>query len=488
MRVPICTALCVVLPVAALARALPAQSAPPQPVAGRVALAGVRVVDVRTGAVRTDRTVVTERGRIVAVRSASASRLPPGTRVVHGAGAYVIPGLWDAHVHLSYVGACALPVFVAHGVTSVRDAGARMDEITPWRADAARGAVVGPRIWTAGPNVESGAWLDAAYGLAGADDSIWYWGQRLRMDGAAAAAATVDSLARLGVDFVKFRNLPRASFLALAAEARRRGLRLAGHAPKGTTLADAAAAGLGSVEHAETVTLALDSAPPAERRRQFAALARAGTFATPTLVTARTLWLTPDSVARAILADSAGARDPERRYVSSRALGVWAHALDLNKRGSDAGVDWTALYRRQAADMRLAHRAGVRLLAGTDLGSLTGLYPGAGLHEELGLLVRDVGLTPLEALRSATTAPAAFLGRERDLGTVAPGRAADLVLLDGNPLTDITNVRRIRAVMIGGRLLERADLDRMLAGVAADVRNRTGCARERPPGAVRGVR
>ena len=488
MCVPIRTAACVVLAVAAVPRTLPAQSAPPGPVAGRVALAHVRVVDVATGAVRADQTVVTERGRIVAVRSAAASRLPPGTRVVDGAGAYLIPGLWDAHVHLSYVGACALPVFVARGVTSVRDAGARMDEITPWRSAVARGALVGPRIWTAGPNVESGAWLDAAYAVAGADDSLWHWGQRLRMDGASDAAAVVDSLARLGVDFVKFRNLPRASFLALAAEARRRGLRLAGHAPKGTTLADAAAAGLGSVEHAETVTLALDAAPTAERRRQLAAAARAGTFVTPTLVTARTLWLTPDSVARAILADSAGARDAERRYVSRRALGVWAHALDLNKRGGDSGVDWTAAYRRQAADMRLAHRAGVRLLAGTDLGSLTGLYPGAGLHEELRLLVRDVGLTPLEALRTATTTPAAFFGRERDLGAVTPGRAADLVLLDADPLADITNVRRIRAVMIGGRVLERADLDRMLAGVAADVRDRTGCARETPHGAVRGAR
>ena len=240
------------------------------------------------------------------------------------------------------------------------------------------------------------------------------------------------------------------------------------------------------MEHAETVTLALGSSPDAERLRQFAAVARAGTFVTPTLVSEITLWLTPDSVARAILADSTGARYPERRYVSRRALGVWAHALDLNKRGADAGVDWAALYRRQVADMRLAQRAGVRFLAGTDLGSLTGLYPGAGLHEELALLVRDVGLTPLEALRSATTAPAQFFGRERELGTIAPGRAADLVLLDANPLVDIANTRRIRAVMASGRLLERADLEQALAGVAADVRNGTGCARETTRRAVGG--
>jgi pimeloyl-ACP methyl ester carboxylesterase len=201
-------------------------------------------------------------------------------------------------------------------------------------------------------------------------------------------------------------------------------------------------------------------------------------FVTPTLVTQVTLWLTPDSVARAILADSAGARDPQRRYVSRRALDLWAHALEMNKKGADEGVDWQALYRQQVADMRLARRAGVRFLAGTDLGSLTGLYPGAGLHEELALLVRDVGLTPLEALRAATTAPAAFFALEHRVGAVAPGMVADLVLLDADPLVDIANTRRIRAVMIGGRLLERAELDAALAAVATDVWKGTGCARE----------
>lgn len=129
--------------------------------------------------------------------------------------------------------------------------------------------------------------------------------------------------------------------------------------------------------------------------------------------------------------------------------------------------------------MRLARQAGVRFLAGTDLGSLTGLYAGSSLHDELGLLVHDVGLTPLEALRSATTEPATFFGLERQLGAVAPGMVADLVLLDANPLADIANTKRIRAVMIGGRLLDRADLDAALAGVAAAVRSGTGCARER---------
>ena len=454
---------------------------PSRSATGQIAFTHVTVVDVVTGALRHDQTVLTDGGRIVSVTASAAFGVPTRTRVVDGTAKYLIPGLWDAHVHLSYVGACALPVFVANGVTSVRDAGARLDEIVPWRAQIARGELPGPQIRTAGPNIESGAWLDLAYGLAPTSDPIWHWGQRLRMNGPANAAIVVDSLARAGVDFVKFRNLPRESFLALAAEARRRGLRLAGHAPKGTTLEAAAAAGLGSVEHAETVTLALASAPEADRLRTLAVIARAGMFVTPTLVTEVTLWLTSDSVARAILADSAGARDSRRRYVSRRTLNLWTHALVLNKKGADESVDWQALYRRHVADMRLARRAGVRFLAGSDVGALTGLYPGTGLHEELGLLVRDVGLTPLEALRSATTAPAAFFGMEQAMGTVAPGMAADLVLLDADPLADVGNMRRIRAVMVGGRLFDRADLDSALAAVARDVHNGIGCAREPRP-------
>lgn len=433
------------------------------------------VVDVATGTVRRDRMVSVDRGRIVSVTPSAGQRVPPGVRTVDATGEFLIPGLWDAHVHLSYLGACALPVLLANGITTVRDAGARMDEVVAWRARIANDALVGPRIRAAGPNIESGAWLDLAYQIAPPNDAIWRWGPRLRMNGPADAAAIVDTLARLGVDFIKFRNLPRTSFLALAAAAQQRGMRLAGHAPKGITLREAAAAGLGSVEHAETVTLALDSAADPERLAMFRAVAKAGTFITPTLITEITLWLTRDSVARAILADSNGTRDPWRRYVSRRALGVWEHVLALNKQGADPDANWKALYRRQVADVRLAHQAGVAFLVGTDLGSPVGLYPGASLHEELALLVRDGGLTPAEALRAATMAPAKFFGIGAESGVVAAGMVADLVLLDANPLADIANTRRIRAVMIGGRLFDRAALDATLANVARQARSGADC-------------
>lgn len=466
----------VALLIASAAPPLRAQTAaPPQP----IALRHVNVVDVRDARVLRDHTIVAEGGHIAAVLPPRAP-VPESAHVVDGGGAYAISGLWDTHVHLSYLGTCALPVFVANGVTSVRDAGARMHEVEHWRDEIARGTLLGPRILAAGPNIESGNWLDRAHAFAGEDEPLWHWGPRIRVDGPAYAPAVVDSLVRLGVDFVKFRNLTRESFLAVASAARRRGLPLAGHAPDGIDLADAADAHLASVEHAETISLALGTMPDAERARTFAQLARRGVRVTPTLITEHALRFTGDGKLRAIIDDSVGATRLDRRYVSERTVDLWRSMADINRRTGVDTVGAAARYAREVADIRLAVRAGVPLLAGTDVGSPPGLYPGASLRDELELLVHDVGLSPAQALRAATIEPPTFFGLERALGEVAAGGVADLLLLDGNPLADLANLRRIRAVMLGGRLLERSDLDAALAKVAADVRDGTGCAAELP--------
>src|SRR4030095_16436341 len=103
--------------------------------------------------------------RMVSVKPSKAARLPSGTRIIDATGKYLIPGLWDSHVHLSYLGACSLPVFVANGVTALRDAGARLDQIRQWRRQIAAEQLVGPLIEAAGPNLESADWLSRAYRL-----------------------------------------------------------------------------------------------------------------------------------------------------------------------------------------------------------------------------------------------------------------------------------------------------------------------------------
>lgn len=434
-----------------------------------VAITHVTVVDAAGGPSRPGMTVLVSGDRITAVGSAASVTVPRGARVIDGRGRYLIPGLWDMHVHLSYLPAEALPLFLANGVLGVREMGGEVEQLLRWRGEIAAGRLPGPRIIVPGPVVESPQWLamlrDRAGDLPGAAGLLR---QRTGVGTAEDARRAVDSAAALGVDFIKIRNsASRESYFALAREARRRGLPLAGHAPQPVGPGEASDSGHASFEHA--FLPALDGMTPADRAALFRRFRANGTAVTPTLIAGRNHRLLPDSVVAAALADSLGVRDARRRYLPPRLLAKWREERELVTR--DRPRDWAALHRSHLRDVREMQREGVRILAGTDVGVQL-VYPGWGLHEELELLVREAGLTPAEALRSATLAPAEFLGLQRALGTVEVGKLADLVLLDADPLADIRNTRRIRAVVVNGRLHDRAALDAMLEGVRTAVGRR----------------
>lgn len=449
-------------------------------VTSRIVLTRATVVDIRAGQLLKNSTILIQNDRIAGVGAARDLAIPGGARRVDLNGGFVIPGIWDAHVHLSYLGSCSLPVFVANGVTSVRDAGARLEDIAAWNGAIRAGKLVGPRVWTAGPNIESREWMERAWTLLPESDPHWQLGPRQIVAGPEDAADAVRSLARQSIDFIKFRNLPRESVLVILAEARKRELPVAGHAPGGMTVIEASDAGLKSIEHAETVSLRLGSLPEDERIRTMRALARNGTLITPTLITDVAGHLTADSAARAIVDDQNGVRDSRRRYVPAETVDLWRFSLELKKK-YDEPTDWAAQYARESADMRLAHDAGVKLLAGTDAGSIPGIYAGFGVHDELQLLVKDAGLSPLAALQSATLNPPAFFGLDEDFGAVEVGKLADLVVLDANPLADVQNTRRIRTVVTSGRVLSRSDLDATLKAVINAIKTRRDCAAPLPP-------
>ncbi len=436
-----------------------------------LAITHVTVVDVtpRTtaAATRRDQTVVIVAGRITDVGLANRVDVPRGARVVDGRNRYLIPGLWDAHAHVTSGGEAALAAYVANGVTTVRDLGGRLPELTRWRQAIRAGTSVGPRLLLAGPNLEGAWWLDAVVGFLASDTSFRSFdflerSPRYRVASPADAPKVVDSLIRLGVDLIKSRNLRGDEFRAVAAEARRRGIPMVGHAPIQVSIGEAAEAGFRSFEHSETVTLRLGDASDSARRAELARVARVGSAITATLVTDVAYRQTPDSIAYAVLADTGGVHERRRRYLARELLEAWRFGLDTKRlEGPRSAASWAESHRRQVADTRLAHAAGVPLLVGTDLG-VSLVYPGFSVHDEMRLLVQEVGLTPLEALRAATLAPARTMGMADSLGLVAPGKVADLVLLDADPLRDVVNTTRIGAVLVGGRLLARADLDRLL--------------------------
>lgn len=427
-----------------------------------------------------DQTVLINGNIIRSIGEAGRIKIPPGAKVVNASGKFLMPGLWDAHVHLSYVAGCSLPVLVANGVTSVRDLGSLPEDIQIWQTLISEGKLIGPRIRTAGYNIENGRWLDAVANLLQSSEklkkyNLFEFAPRLRVDNQADAKKAVDSLKRMGSDVVKFRNLDGDNFLSVAKECKKVELPLVGHAPQGISLADASNAGMASVEHGETISNSLANMDSSERALQFEALSRNGTMITPTLVSDYSSKLSSDAVLITAIRDSTGKKDPRNKFVSDKLRHVWQLAYD--SRYLNGPQDWKAFFRKSAMDLRVAYKHKVRMLAGTDLGVIL-VYPGSAIHEEMALMVEKIGMTPADALRAATMHPAMFFKMQDSLGTIAPGKLADLILLGANPLSNIHHTQRIDAVIMNGQYFDKVALNRMLSQAASDIHKDNIC-RER---------
>lgn len=420
----------------------------------------VTVVDVENGGSVPGQTVLIAGNRIVQVSPARRTQIPPGAQVVDGRGKYLIPGLWDMHVHLTDGGSASLPLFVANGVTGVRDMGGDWDLISGWRDLTDGGETVGPRMRIAGPIVENARWLEAVRSIPEGRTYLER-SPRIGVGTAAEAKIAVDSLVRLGVDFIKVRNAPSGeAYFALLEEARRRGLPVVGHLPgDGLGFVAAIDAGQISIEHIGGLTDALDGQPENDRRALYARIAERGIAHVPTLVTEMKRVYSAEVVS-AVVADSLGLLDSRRWYISEPLLAFWRLQEALDK--YDTQRDWEPILARALAYLREMHETGVPMLAGTDFGSRL-VYPGWSLHDELVLLVEYAGLSSLHAIQAATLNAARFFGEAEEFGTVEAGKRADLVLISGDPLVDIRNTQRIEAVVFDGRLYPRARLDEFKA-------------------------
>ena len=443
-----------------------------------LAVTNVAVVDVERGRVLPDYVVAIKGDRIVTVGPTSRTRLGSTTRVVDGAGRYLIPGLWDMHAHLGGSGnplALELPLFTAHGVTGLRMMASPRDlrglaQVRQLQTAIEAGRLVGPRF------VAVASWpVNGEGGIA--DTLPPFFKARTRDEGRALARYFKES----GYDFIKvYSAVSRDGYLGLAEEARRLGLPSAGHEPASLSAIELSNAGQKSIEHsriflfncfpgADSLQKGLLRSGTALRRRMvdeydarvcrevFQTFARNGTYITPTHVTRRM---------DAFADDSAYRNDPRMKYIPGRQRMAWL--ADANgmvaSDPSDAGRrSFMDFYRTGLALTNEAYRAGVPLILGTDAGD-TFVFPGASVHDELGELVK-AGLSPAEALRAATLTPAQYVGRTADFGAVVAGRFADLVMLDANPLADVANTQRIRMVIRGGRPFDRVALDSMLAQV-----------------------
>ena len=432
-------------------------SVPDAPQAGSadLAIVGVTVIPMAGAqAVLADRTVIVRDGRIAAIGPRARLRVPAGARVIEGRGRYLMPGLADMHVHLEYFDDPeVLKLFLKNGVTTVRSMDGR-PFILGWRDGVAAGRLAGPRIVTAGPI------LDGA--PPARDDN-------LALADPAAGRAAVAEQAALGYDFVKvYTNLSAETHSAILAEAKARGLRVAGHVPRKAALADAVR-DQWSIEHLGDFASAVsdpEAKTPGWARRFLGApldarrvaklageLAAAGVWIVPTSVQ-KDRELAPAAAVERWVAEEMGAV-PAGVIAGWRAASAgWAARLDTD--------DWTVV--EQARLNRLAmiaalHRAGVRIAIGSDTPNPF-VLPGISVHLELANFVA-AGLTPAEALAAATIAPARMLGLEKDQGSVEVGKRADLLLLSANPLDSVANASARVGLIMGGRWYAEEELRAM---------------------------
>lgn len=420
--------------------------------ASSLALRNVTVIDATGAPARAGMTVSIAGSRIQSVVPTSAAALGPNVQVIEAAGKFLIPGLWDMHAHFTLFAPQAFfPLLIANGVTGIRVMGPQnvgLEGQLTARADIAAGQRLGPRLIV--PLMLIGV------------------GARGQVNMAEQGREAVRVAVQSGVDFVKVHTpMSRDLFLAIAAQAREHKIPVAGHVPQPeVTLIDASNAGLVSIEHIDHVRRhvrdvlgapdavgmeGLTASQAAAVSDLFAVFRRNGTWFSPTFTdTPRAVTLRSD--------------DPRLRYFSAAEKKAWEVSAIPSER-----VEFTSrVFRSLLSFTGAMHKAGVGILAGTDVRREWGM-PGFWLHEELKQMVA-AGLTPMDALRTATYNPAKFLGLLDTLGTIEAGKRSEMVLLDANPLDDISNTTRINMVFTGGRVYRRPALEAILGAVEANAR------------------
>ncbi len=432
----------------------------------------VNVVDVAAGTIQPDMEVAMENGRIMSVGKVTKISVPHPriVRAVDGHGKYLIPGLWDMHVHVMFGDwipgskEVSLPLFVANGVTGVRDMGGNLDTLLAWREEIAAGTLIGPHMVIAGPML---------------DGPKPRFPDSVQLTSPEQARKAVDDLKARGVDFIKVQSfILRDEYFAVVEEAKKQNLVLVGHVPDVIRASEASDAGQKSIEHLtgvfegcstreddflkgpKTPKQFLDSYDETRCKALIAQFARNHTWQVPTLVWERGQWLVD-------VTDFSNW--PDIKYApqswQKKSWPTFTKSI-IAELDTDPVAARRQFVQKELEMVNAMLKAGVQFMAGTDTAAAVAVLPGSSVHTELEYFV-EAGFTPAESLRTATLNPAIFLGEEADRGTVAQGKIADLVLLNANPLEDIHNIRKISAVIMNGRLFDRAELDKMLSQIAA---------------------
>jgi imidazolonepropionase-like amidohydrolase len=447
-----------------------------------LAITHVTLIDATGGAPQPDMTVFLADEQIAAIGPSNSVFVPLKTRTLDASGKFLIPGLVDMHVHLTGAGEPTgsrefiLPLLLANGITTARDMGGNLESLIALRHEIEHGQLQAPRIFFAGPYL---------------DGQPPFFQPSLVVTNSKEATEDVHSLISRGADFIKVQsNLSRDAYFAIADVCRREHITFVGHVPDHVTAAEASDGGQKSIEHLTGVLRACSSDEASLMRKQFAVAPKRATIGQSLnreLGWQRELLQSySDEQAAALIAkffrnltwqvptlillrndafptpETDPSHDPRGKYIPLQVLANWQKGAKDRDKGATP-QEFSLRTSLMQASLRIVGKmntASVPIMAGTDT-TAPYVFPGSSLHEELALLVQ-AGLTPMQALQAATKLPAEFLGKLQTQGTIEQRKFADLVLLDANPLDDIHNTQKIRAVILRGKLLDRTALDELL--------------------------
>jgi len=432
-------------------------------------LTNVSIVDIENGSIIPDQFVAISNDKIIEAGSVSSQNKFTSVRYIDLDGKYIMPGLWDNHVHfrggeeLIEQNKEFLSLFLGYGVTTVRDAGG---DITPalldWSSQIENRNLDGPTIFTSGPKL---------------DGSNPAWEGSLEVVDQKDVQTALDSLESIDADYVKMYdgNLTKEAFYAIIIESEKRGLKTTGHMPLSADLMEAIQLGLDGTEHLyyplkETASISdsltelgmgyrmitplMENYDAALAAKAFEEIGKNEFYVTPTLHVGKTL-------AELLLTDHS--TDSMLEYLDPAIIDTYQRRLNSAKRGGDSYTKqrafWVESFRAMVKPM---YDAGILVLAGSDSGPFNSFtYPGESIHDELQLFVA-AGLTPQEALMTSIIYGPKFFDLEESYGSISNGKIADLLILDENPLEDISNTRSIHSVVQNGKNYSKKDLDQLL--------------------------
>jgi imidazolonepropionase-like amidohydrolase len=441
----------------------------------------ITTIDAKNGLLE-NQTLIIKNGKIHKIAHTSQLNLSQKNKIIDGNGKYLIPGLWDTHVHFAFIKELApnmLDLFLAYGITGVRDTGGQIDFVKQWKDKSLANPTSTPRVMIAGPL------LDGMPNVYNGSDP-WHPHLSTGLSSVENVEKQVNMLDSMDVDFLKaYEMLTPEQFSKITELAKKKGLKVTGHVPLSMDVISASNAGLNSMEHLRNLEMscASNAEELLKKRRQLLAAGKNDTGADLRSRIHKSQRISAidnydDNKAKEVLqvlAKNETWQIPTLAlYVSTRLKENFKFLPSSIKKDWEKGLEAINSKKPLLADKKYPnwmlkmvgeiHKNKIEIMAGTDT-PIRYLTPGLSLHEELSLLVKS-GLSPLEAIKTATLNPAKYFNLDSELGLIGENMLADLVILDANPLEDINNTKRINAVFKQGNYFNRNKLDAILKNVS----------------------